>query len=153
MINDDLGGPGLNSWAGLSSGQMQVSLEQLDAFEKRVRGVLNQLMLGPVGGKPAGEPLAPGGYGTGFAESDFVQNTMSRVVVQLEGLAGQLRAQIEVMALSLKMAGSKTAEADGSNRAEMARALVQSRQPQTPPARSSSAATVANGTQPARGVD
>ncbi|MGW0664390.1 hypothetical protein [Streptodolium elevatio] len=153
MINDDLGGPGFNGWAGLSSGQMQVSLEQLDAFEKRVRGVLDQLMQGPVGGKPAGDPPTPGGFGTGFAESDFVQHTMSRVVLQLEGLAGQLRAQIEVMALSLKMAGSKTAEADSSNRAEMARALALSRQPQIPPTGGNSPAIVVNGAREIRGID
>ncbi|WP_436773092.1 hypothetical protein [Yinghuangia sp. YIM S09857] len=150
MINDDVGGTGFNGLSGLSAGQMRVSLEQLDAFEKRVLGVLDQLMRGPVGGKPAGEPMAPGGYGTGFAESDFVQRTMGRVIVQLEVLAGQLRAQIEVMALSLRMAGSKTAEADVSNRAEMARALALSRQQQTPAGHSSSASS---GGQPARGID
>lgn len=120
MINDETGGP-----VGANFGRMIVGLQQLDEFEKRVQGVLDHLMAGPMRDKPAGEPLAAGGYGSGFAESEFVQNAIGNVVLQLEDLARQLRAQIEVMRLSVRMAGSKTAETDEGNRAAIARALTE----------------------------
>ncbi|NUU24767.1 MAG: hypothetical protein HOV68_25175 [Streptomycetaceae bacterium] len=122
--------------------RMAVQIEGLEAFEKDIQYIIDDLLKSPNKLEDrATKDVKPGAYGQNFMEATVVQDATDRVADRVKDLAVKLHLQIEAMRLTVKMSASKAAAADEDNRAALAKILAQYQQTSAPPAGTPQTAT------------
>lgn len=101
--------------------QMKMDLASMREFETTILEVLDDLTGGDIAiDDPVAGRLKWDYYGTGFEEAYHIALSSSFMVEEVRKFARMLRAHIEAMALTIRMAGDKTLLADESARSKLA---------------------------------
>lgn len=101
--------------------QLKMDLASMQAFEASIQEVLEDLTSGDVVvDDPVAGRLVWQHYGTGFEEALHIAVTSTFMVEEVRKFARMLSAQIEAMALTIRMATDKTLQADQEAREKLA---------------------------------
>lgn len=133
-MQDDYYGNALSAAQGVAVGRalgsarnMEMSRPSLQAFEAKV-GQVRALLESSSHDTKANGVVQAAGFGVGFDEAASVARAMETVHSNIVVLHDMIVQRLEIMALTIKMAGDKTEEADEANRAKLTQLLIQAGQ-------------------------
>ncbi|MCF2528671.1 hypothetical protein [Yinghuangia soli] len=106
-----------------SAAMMEMSRPSLEAFEMKVRQVRDMLE-SSANNTQLGNLLTNTSFGQGFSEAAAVGNALQAVRTNITTLHEMIVQQLEIMALTIKMAGDKTEESDEANRQKLGQLLA-----------------------------